>query len=82
MTGEDEHRVFSSMTIASVKQNYIRAGIGGRGAGIMETLNLGCLEPVPPPPPKNGEGHKISFEKNERNILVFYYIIIGFNKQT
>ena len=48
MTGEDEHRVFSSMTIASVKQNYIRAGIGGRGAGIMETLNLGCLEPVPP----------------------------------
>lgn len=46
MTGEDEHRVFSSMT--SVKQNYIRAGIGGRGTGIMETLNLGCLEPVPP----------------------------------
>ena len=47
MTGEDEHRVFYSMT--SVKQNYIRAGIGERGTGIMETLNLGCLEPVPPP---------------------------------
>lgn len=54
MTGEDEHRVFYSMT--SVKQNYIRAGIGGRGTGIMETLNLGCLEPVPPPPSQKWGG--------------------------
>lgn len=62
MTGEDEHRVFSSMT--SVKQNYIRAGIGGRGTGIMETLNLGCLEPVPPPPlPKMGRGTKYLLKK-------------------
>ena len=61
MTGEDEHRVFSSMT--SVKQNYIRAGIRGRGTGIMETLNLGCLEPVPPPLPKMGRGTKYLLKK-------------------
>ena len=55
MTGEDEHRVFSSMT--SVKQNYIRAVIGGRGTGIMETLNLGCLVP------KMGRGTKYLLKK-------------------